>query len=50
MTIVVCAMKADGVWDALSVKDGRLVYDWKKDKRFSAYANNDTSNMELYNE
>ena len=50
MTIVVCAMKADGVWDALSVKNGRLVYDWKKDKRFSAYANNDTSNMELYNE
>ena len=49
MTIIICAMKADGVWDALSIKDGKLVYDWKKDKRFSTYANNDTSNMELYN-
>ena len=43
MTIVVAKMKADGIWDALEVKDGQLVYNFKKDKRFSAYANNNTS-------
>lgn len=34
MTIVVAKMKADGIWDALEVKDGQLVYNFKKDKRF----------------
>lgn len=40
MIIVVSRMLADGSWDALDVKDNKLVYDWKKDKRFAAYANN----------
>lgn len=39
MTIIVAQMKAQGVWDALDVVDGRLVYNYKKDKRFEAYAN-----------
>ena len=43
MTIIVAKMKADGIWDALEVKDGQLVYNYKKDKRFSAYSNNNTS-------
>lgn len=34
MTIIIAKMKHDGIWDALEVKDGRLVYNWKKDKRF----------------
>jgi len=49
MTIIVAKMKADGIWDALEVKDNQLVYNWKKDKRFSAYANNDKSNITVYN-
>jgi hypothetical protein len=28
----------DGVIDAWEVKDNELVYNWKKDKRFSIYA------------
>ena len=35
MTIIVAKMKADGIWDALEVKDGQLVYNFKKDKRFN---------------
>jgi hypothetical protein len=26
---------------AHKVKNGRLIYDWTKDKRFAAFANND---------
>lgn len=43
MTIIIAQMKQQGVWDALEVKDGRLVYNYKKDMRFSAYANGKTS-------
>lgn len=32
-------MLADGTWDAYEVKDGKLVYNFKKDKRFSDIAN-----------
>lgn len=42
MTIIIAQMKAQGVWDALEVVDGKLVYNYKKDKRFEAYANNRT--------
>ena len=42
MTIIIAKMKADGVWDAYEVKDGKLVYNYKKDTRFSAYAHNQT--------
>jgi hypothetical protein len=50
MTIIVAKMKADGIWDALDVVDGKLVYNFKKDKRFSAYANGETSNPEYNNQ
>lgn len=44
MTIIIAQMKQQGVWDALDMQNNSLVYNFKKDKRFSAYANNDTSN------
>jgi hypothetical protein len=50
MLLFVAQMKRDGVWEAYSEKDGRLVYDYKSDKRFSAYANGDMSDMKLYRE
>ena len=43
MTIIVAKMKADGIWDALEVKDGQLVYNFKKDKRFLNYSSGNTS-------
>lgn len=59
MTLFVARCIQDGVMDisatgnlkdsALSLdSDGQLVYDWKKDKRFKAYAEN-SSNKEEYN-
>jgi len=42
MTIVVAKMMHEGVWDALEVKDEKLVYNFKEDGRFSAYSNNMT--------
>ena len=50
MTIIVAKMKADGIWDALDVVDGKLVYNFKKDKRFSAYAYGETTNPEYNNQ
>lgn len=50
MTLFVAKCYEDGVYDAFDIKDGELVYDWKKDKRFSIYASGDTSNKEYYNQ
>lgn len=50
MTIIVAKMKADGIWDALEIVNGQLKYNWKKDKRFSVYANNQTSNPNYNNQ
>lgn len=41
-------MRHDGCWDAHSVKDGELVYDWRKDKRFELFANDRNVNSEEY--
>lgn len=51
MTIFVAQMMQDGCWEAHSInpKTHQLEYDYKKDKRFRAYATNDKSNMEEYN-
>lgn len=38
MTLFVARCKQDGVWDAFSINDGQLVYNWKKDKRFKIFA------------
>ena len=34
LTIFQSQMRADGTWDAHSEKNGKLIYDWSKDKRF----------------
>lgn len=49
LTIFGAQMRADGCWDAHSVKDGRLIYDWKKDKRFELFANDINVGSDEYN-
>ena len=39
MAIFVAQMLGDGCFEAHSIQNGRLVYDWKRDKRFEAFAN-----------
>lgn len=41
-TLFGAQMRHDGTWDAHSVKDGKLVYDFKKDKRFFAFSSGNT--------
>ena len=51
MTIFVAKMIAEGCYEAHSVdENGRLVYDFKQDKRFERYINNDKSDLKLYQE
>lgn len=38
MTLFVAKCYKDGVYDAFDIKDGKLIYDWKKDERFKIYA------------
>lgn len=38
MTIFGAQMRGDGCFEAHSIVDGKLVYDWSKDKRFDVYA------------
>lgn len=47
MTIFTSQMMGDGCLEAHSIdSEGRLVYDWKKDKRFEAFANGRVSDPE----
>jgi len=48
MTIFLAQMKNDGSFEAHSIKNGKLIYDWTKDKRFKAFAEN-SPNKEEYN-
>ena len=48
LTIFQTQMRADGTWDAHSVVDGKLVYDWYKDARFSALSSGNRADP-LYN-
>lgn len=50
MTVMVAYMIKHGCLDAHKVVDGHMEYNWKKDKRFERYANNDKSDINLYNE
>ena len=50
MSFMVAKMLKDGSWAAHKMVDGQLIYDWTKDERFSAYANKDKSDINLYNE
>jgi hypothetical protein len=38
MTIFGAQMRGDGCFEAHSIVDGHLVYDWTKDKRFDIFA------------
>ena len=50
MTIFMAQMIEDGSLEAHSINENNeLVYDWKKDKRFKAFATNDKSDMKAYN-
>lgn len=46
MSILVAKMKADGCFDAHSIINNELVYDFKKDKRYSIYLSGDTTNSQ----
>ena len=48
MVLFVAQCYEDGVYDAFSIKDGKLTYNWKEDKRFKIYASGDTSNKDYY--
>lgn len=41
-------MKHDGVFDAYYIKDGQLVYDWRRDKRFDLYTKGDRTDEVAY--
>lgn len=49
MVLFIAKCMKDGCWEAFSLEDGKLVYNWRKDKRYSVYANGDKSNLDLYN-
>lgn len=50
MTIFTSQMMGDGCLDAHHIdSEGRLIYDWKLDERFKAFATNDKSDMQKYN-
>ena len=44
MTLFVAKCYKDGVYDAFDIKDGKLVYNWRKDERFKIYASGDKTN------
>ena len=44
MVLFSAKMHHDGCYDAYIIKDGKLVYNWRLDKRFKAYAEGDVSN------
>lgn len=46
MTLFIAQLHKEGIMDAFSVKDGRLEYDFKKDKRFSHLINGNQSSPE----
>lgn len=46
MSMLIAKMIHDGTWDACSFDQKGFKYDWKKDKRFAAYASGNQSNPE----
>ena len=51
MMLFVTQMIKDGTWEAYSVNEkNQLEYNWKKDKRFDAFANKDKSDPAKYQE
>lgn len=48
MSLFVARCVQDGVYDAFSIVDGELKYDWKKDKRFSVFADKSKEGTKEY--
>jgi hypothetical protein len=48
MVLFVAKCMTDGSWDAFYLEDGELKYDWKKDKRFSVYADSTQKGTQKY--
>jgi hypothetical protein len=46
LTIFGAQMRGDGCWEAHSIVDGRLKYDWTKDKRFSVFSKGEAGKRE----
>ena len=49
MVLFMGKLKHDGSHGAYSIVDGKLVYNWRMDKRFNLLASNDKSDVEAYN-
>ena len=50
VSILVAKMMGDGCWEAHSLEDGKLKYDFKKDKRFQHFINNETDHKDYLKE
>jgi len=50
VSILVAKMMGDGCWEAHELVDGKLVYNFKKDKRFQHFINNETSHKDYLKE
>ena len=50
MTLFYAQMHKDGSLKAHKVVDGKLVYDWKEDERFKAFATDDKLDTKKYNQ
>ena len=48
MVLFVAKCKKDGCWEAFDLEDNKLVYNWKKDKRYSIYADPSKKGTEEY--
>ena len=48
MVLFVAKCMKDGCWEAFDLKDNKLVYDWRKDKRYSIYADKSKEGTEEY--
>lgn len=48
MVLFVAKCMKDGCWEAFDLKDNKLIYDWRKDKRYSIYADKSKEGTEEY--
>ena len=48
MVLFVAKCMKDGCWEAFDLKDNKLVYNWRKDKRYSVYADKSKEGTEEY--
>jgi hypothetical protein len=50
MMLLIAKMKADGSWEAHTMKDGKLVYNARKDNRYKEFLDFYTTHKSLKNE